>query len=424
MKPVTNRVRRSHPIALILAAVFSGSAADPNPYAAIDRHALAAPRSAEASVQSLARYLTKPCRNDTEKARAIYRWVAANIRYDTQAYFSGRLRSSGAAGALRNRTAVCEGFSSLFEALGKAAGLEIVTVSGWARGYGSEVGEPIRGGPDHAWNAVRVNGHWKLVDPTWGGGVLDEAGKYVRRFDEYFFFTPPEKLIATHFPEDAAWQLLDPAVTRAQFDGQPFIRPAFFRFGLETASHGTCRIEAVDTVLVTLAAPAGTVVLARLLTSVTESSLDPGTTFSQRHGGTLRVHAAIPKSGDYILRIFAKDASDSGPAEWAVDYRVRGLRRSGVGVVFPETYQGFMEHGAYLAAPLTGRLRSGTGIPFRLRVPGAEEVMVDMGKSFRLLERNGEWFEGEVRALRGEITVYAKFPGEKQYCGLLKYLGI
>ncbi len=424
MRPGTLDIRRLFLCALILIATGSDSAADSDPYAAIDRHALAAPRSAEASFQSLARYLVKPCRNDSEKARAIFRWVAANIRYDTQAYFSGRVRSPGAASALKNRTAVCEGFSSLFEALGKAAGLEVVTVSGWARGYGSAAGEPISGRPDHAWNAVRIGGHWKLVDATWGGGVLDEAGKYARRFDAYFFFTPPEKLIATHFPEDPAWQLLDPARTRSEFEDQPFIRPAFFRFGLETASHRTCRMEAVDTVLVTLAAPAATGVLARLLTSGTESSLDPGTTFCQRHGGTLLVHAAFPKSSDYILRIFAKDVSDPGPAEWAVDYRIRGIRRSGASVVFPETYQGFMDHGVYLATPLSGRLRSGTGIPFRLAVPGAEEVMVDMGKSFRLLERKGEWFEGEVHALRGEITVYAKFPGEKQHCGLLKYLGI
>lgn len=424
MRPRIPEFRRILSGALIVVAAASGAAADRDPYAAIDRHALAAPRTAEASVQSLARYLAKPYRNESEKARAIFRWVAANIRYDTRAYFSGKIPASGADRTLRNRTAVCGGFSSLFEALARAAGLEAVTIHGWARGYGSVAGESIRGEPDHAWNAVRVNGRWKLVDPTWGGGVLDETGKYVRRFDGYFFFTPPEKLIATHFPEDAAWQLLDPAVSRARFDERPFIRPAFFRFGLETASHMACRIEAVDTVLVTLTAPAGTVVLARLLTSGTESFLDPGSTFCQRDGGTLRVHAAFPKPGDYILRIFAKQASDSGPAEWAIDYRIRGRCRSAVRAAFPETYQDFMERDVYLEGPLSGRLRSGAGIPFRLRVPGAEEVMVDMGRSFRLLERDGEWFGGEVLALRGEITVYAKFPGEKRYSGLLRYRGI
>jgi hypothetical protein len=424
MRPRTIDIRRFFPGVLIIIATASGSAADRSPYDAIDRHALAAPRSAEASVQSLARYLAKPCRNDSEKARAVYRWVAANIRYDTKAYFSGRIRSAGAAGALKNRTAVCEGFSSLFEALGKAAGLEVVTVSGWARGYGSAAGEPISGRPDHAWNAVRIGGRWKLVDPTWGGGVLDEAGQYVRRFDEYFFFTPPEHLIATHFPEEPGWQLLDPPVARAEFDDRPFIRPAFFRCGLETRSHTTCRIEAADTLLVTLDAPAGIEVLARLLPSGSESSMDREWAFSQRDGGLALIRAAFPRTGDFILRVFAKRSADSGPADWAVDYRIRAERRSRESFVFPETYQGFLEHSVFLKKPLSGRLRSGIERTFRLRVPGAEEVMVDMGKSFRLLDRNGEWFEGEVRAIAGEITVYAKFPGEKRYCGLLKYRGI
>jgi hypothetical protein len=424
MRPRIPDIRRIFTRALIFIAAVSGAAADRGPYESIDRHALAAPRTAEASIQSLARYLAKPCRNDSEKARAIYRWVAANIRYDTKAYFSGRIRSSGAAGALQNRTAVCEGFSSLFEALGKAAGLEVVTISGWARGYGSAAGEPIHGRPDHAWNAIRIGGRWKLVDPTWGGGVLDEAGKYVRRFDETFFFTPPEHLIATHFPEESRWQLLDPPVTRAEFDSRPFIRPAFFRCGLETRSHGTCRIEAADTLLVTLAGPAGIEVHAQLLSSGSESPLGREWAFSQREGGLALIRTAFPRAGDFILRVFAKRSGDSGPAEWAVDYRVRAERRSKESYVFPETYQGFLDHSVFLKKPLSGRLRSGSDCAFRLHVPGAEEIMVDMGKSFRLLDRNGEWFEGDVRAQRGEITVYAKFPGEKRYCGLLKYRGI
>jgi hypothetical protein len=424
MRPRTHRLRRIYLRALILITTVSGSAADRGPYDAIDRHALAAPRSAEASVQSLARYLARPCRNDSEKARAIFRWVAANIRYDTKAYFSGRVRASGATGALRNRTAVCEGFSSLFEALGKAAGLEVVTVSGWARGYGAAAGERISGPPDHAWNAVRIGGRWKLVDPTWGGGVLDEAGKYVRRLDDFFFLTPPEKLIATHFPEAPGWQLLDPPVTRAEFDARPFVRPAFFRYGLETRSHGTCRIRAVDTLLVTLAEPAGTEVMARLLPFGSESTLGPEWAFCQRDGGLAVIRAAFPRTGDFILRVFARRIGDSGPAEWAIDYRIGAERRFRESFAFPETYQGFLDHGVFLKKPLSGCLKSGTESVFRLRVPGAKEVMVDMGKSFRLLERNGDWFEGEVRALQGEITVFAKFPGEKRYCGLLKYRGI
>jgi transglutaminase-like putative cysteine protease len=423
---ITALLRPVRAVLLLAAALLPSAAAgeEGGRDAVIDRYALAAPRSAEASVPALARYLARPCRNDAEKARAIYRWVAENIRYDTRAFFSGKIRSSGAAGALRNRTAVCEGFSSLFEALGKAAGLEVVTVGGWARGFGSAAGDPIRGRPDHAWNAVRIAGRWRLVDPTWGGGVLDEAGRYVRRFDDFFFLVPPERLIATHFPEDPKWQLLDPPLSRREFENQPFIRPAFFRFGLETDSHPDGTIEADDTVTVVFRAPAATAVLAQLLPCSSESDLGAEHTFCQRDGESVLVRAAFPRKGEYVLRVFAKNAADPGPAEWAVDYRVLAARRSGQTFRFPVTYQGFVDHGAFLEAPLSGRLAAAAVHAFRIRVPAAEEVMVDFGRSFRILERRGEWFEGDVRTPRGEITVYARFAGAKQYTGLLRYSGI
>ncbi|HPS92175.1 MAG TPA: hypothetical protein PKV33_08465, partial [Methanothrix sp.] len=48
-------------------------------YEKIDLHALNAPTSAEATIGSLATYLIEPAKNDREKARAIFRWIAENI---------------------------------------------------------------------------------------------------------------------------------------------------------------------------------------------------------------------------------------------------------------------------------------------------------------------------------------------------------
>src|SRR3972149_859237 len=40
-----------------------------------DCHALTAPPEAEKSVDELAKYLTKPAKNDREKVRLIFRWI-------------------------------------------------------------------------------------------------------------------------------------------------------------------------------------------------------------------------------------------------------------------------------------------------------------------------------------------------------------
>ncbi|HEX9843222.1 MAG TPA: hypothetical protein VGC20_10760, partial [bacterium] len=78
-------------------------------YAAIDRHALSAPRAAERSLDALAAYLAAPARDEADKARAAFRWIADRIAYDTEAYFSGGFRTAGhdAGEVLRTRRAVC-----------------------------------------------------------------------------------------------------------------------------------------------------------------------------------------------------------------------------------------------------------------------------------------------------------------------------
>ena len=61
-------------------------------YEEIDRHALNAPSSVEASVESLAAYLIEPATNDREKARAIFRWICENIDYNVDGFFKGEHR--------------------------------------------------------------------------------------------------------------------------------------------------------------------------------------------------------------------------------------------------------------------------------------------------------------------------------------------
>jgi hypothetical protein len=389
--------------------------------AAIDRHALEAPRSAEKSVRSLALYLVRPARNDEEKARAIFRWITRNITYDTRSYFTGTAGPSSPNSVLRNRTAVCEGFSGLFTMLGREAGLEIVTIGGYAKGYGASAGDRFSGPPNHAWNAVRIDGVWRLMDATWGSGYMDENGGYVRSFNEYFFFTPPETLIYTHFPENPEWQLLDRRVSLDEFERMAFVRPGFFEHGLELDSHPSSEFEALDTAEVTLRAPEETTLLAQLIRD--GEPLGADLTFVQKDGGRAIVRAAFPSTGTYILRLFAKRKSDAGMAGWVLDYRIKARKTGRKTRTFPETYQDFMDRDGFLESPMQGRLKSGELVHFQIRIPGAENAMISQGKRWIELRKSGRGFEGDVAAMQGEIHVFAKFPGEKQYSGLLKYIG-
>ncbi len=198
----------------------------------LERHALAAPPEAEASIEALGRYLAKGAKDDRAKARAVYRWVTDRIAYDAASFFAGAPGDNSAAAVLKSRLAVCEGYSNLYEALGGQAGLDVVKVTGYAKGVSYTPGEQIRS--NHAWNAVKLDGKWRLIDATWGAGNL-RGKQFQKSYRAYFFLVPPEELIFTHFPEDPSWQLLAPAVRPDEFSAWPRVSDLSFPAGLSAA---------------------------------------------------------------------------------------------------------------------------------------------------------------------------------------------
>jgi hypothetical protein len=196
----------------------------------LDQHALQAPKEMEQSIASLADYLAGGAKDDREKARLIYRWITDRIAYDAEGFLSGKFGDNGAANVLKTRKCVCEGYANLFLALGNAAGLEVVKVHGYAKGVGYRPGQKITRS-NHAWNAVKVDGQWRLVDSTWGAGALGDK-KFIKRYRDYFFLTPQDQLIFSHLPDDVRWQLLEPPVPQADFERWPKINDELFALGI------------------------------------------------------------------------------------------------------------------------------------------------------------------------------------------------
>jgi hypothetical protein len=92
----------------------------------------------------------------------------------------------------------------------------------------------------HAWNAVQIDGEWKLIDITWASGTIKmkkqhldkmmdkvfkvpykQKLKFKRKRNDDYFFAPPEKFILTHLPSAPAWQLLECSVPIDSFQWSP-----------------------------------------------------------------------------------------------------------------------------------------------------------------------------------------------------------
>lgn len=178
---------------------------------------------APATPEKLAGRINADFTSEDDKARAIFTWIASNIKYDLQLYaanggqrqvaFTYRTPAEKAqkvklfnqqliATTWHSKKAVCHGYTELYNHLAKLCQLESVMIPGTSKSQPSHIGKlPIA--LDHAWNAVKTNGKWHLLDVTWGAGAVNGAtGKFEPRFNDSYFFTDPDTFFLNHFPEN------------------------------------------------------------------------------------------------------------------------------------------------------------------------------------------------------------------------------
>jgi transglutaminase-like putative cysteine protease len=114
---------------------------------------------------SLAKDITKGASTDYAKAKAIAKWVAANIYYDYE--YSGGIPT--AVGVLESKKSVCSGYAILTETLLRCIGIparriaDAATHVDWDEAdlASWRLGKPTNVGP-HEWNEACVDGRWVI----------------------------------------------------------------------------------------------------------------------------------------------------------------------------------------------------------------------------------------------------------------------
>jgi hypothetical protein len=404
---------------LPVSTVYAAPDAVPPSYASIDEHALKAPASAEASVESLAAYLTSDAKTDIEKARAIFRWITARIHFDSSALESAAVQEVDASQVLKTRRTACMGYSETFYILGRAAGLEVERIAGLARACSTANDSLCNSPPNHEWNAVKINGKWMLLDCTWSTGYMESSTRFVKRYDDYYFCTPPEQFIFDHFPVDPDRQLLPKPMSCREYEQLVTLKPEFFKYGLELDTHRQSSIKATGPVEIDLIARRDVVMLARLTCGKGEVS--DSYTLVEKEGDHLKITAGFPRPGSYTLRLYAKPGNSDGNYVWVADYQIDVTSLSKPCQRFPESLAAFIEHDARLMSPRIGRLEGGTSQQFRLAVPGAKVVAVIAGKKWSYLQRDGDVFEGTVEVTDEPMQVCVNFGNSREYQVLLTY---
>jgi hypothetical protein len=204
--------------------VFTGTA-HAQDFAEVDNIVKAYPKSFS-NIDKLAGQISQDFKNDEEKARAIYTWIAHTIKYDNSPAALGRkpikfsyrteeerrakiaeIENDLAQRTLTSKKGVCHGYAMLYTVVARKLGLQSEVVHGNAKSTPDDIGK-LPNESNHAWNVVKVNGKWKHIDVTWGaGGITNGSKNFTFKFDDNYFFTDPDQFFLNHFPADKKWLL-------------------------------------------------------------------------------------------------------------------------------------------------------------------------------------------------------------------------
>ena len=272
------------------------------------------------SVDEVGKYLAARITDQRRLVKALHDYVDLRLTYDRKAYGLimakdwEHVPSQEADAVFAARTGVCAGYSHLLAALGKAAGVNILYITGYARDSQQQVPENNAAalqatleGYAHAWNAAYVDGQWVLIDATW-----DDPEDPAAPPRSTYLFTPPDLFVYQHLPDLDSWQLLDKKVTPGDFVRQPLMTPESGALGIklreparsQVTADGELRVELDNSQHVAIAADVAA----------------PGT-----HGGgkncidlpTTEEHVAITckiEPGQWEVRLFG------GRGERSLDY--------------------------------------------------------------------------------------------------------
>jgi len=186
---------------------------------------------------------------DSLRFRASFIWITDNIAYDIKAYQKDDPSAAQLNYVIRNKKAICGGYAALLKYFCDAFNIDCEIVEGYGRTGKAKVymNQPFLRN-NHAWNSVKINNTWRLADATWAAGGVDDTDEenlvYHKKFDEIYYFTPPEKFILNHLPARKQFQFTSKAVDQKIFMKSPLYLSDFLKDDISLVSPDTSLIRA------------------------------------------------------------------------------------------------------------------------------------------------------------------------------------
>ena len=365
--------------------------------------------------------------SEAEVAYMVFKWLFQNIEYDcyTSEHEYSKLDRSEK-GTYNKGKGVCAGYAKIFRTMCNRLGLEAYYVSGYTKNVFDNGETPSR--TNHAWNSVKIDGTFYLVDSTWGSGGC-AGDRYVNNFKEYHFCTNPQIFIRQRFPADQKWQLLSQPITMDEFANRADITMKFYLNGFKTVVPDLKHIntDGKFTIDITHDSKTKKKILYHLYYLKSDSEVEQEDACWVDYLSTmLFIKCYANNKGNYILKING-GANDLQTFPNLLKYEIDCSKNSLKPKGFPHPFILFKNSDMEIITPLNSPLTRTKFINFQIKTTTFDNlyiINIDSIKNNiyrRELDYNGNGqFNGEDVYIFGK-EVYISTKIEKTYKDIVKY---
>lgn len=183
-------------------------------------------------------YLCRPYRSDVQRLRAIFTWVAERITWEED--FEGQIDTKH---VLQTKRGCSQEIAVLVRDLCSAVGLHAEVVRGYLKGPGETLDLDTIAQSNHYWNAVIVDGEWRIMDCSLASPSNPRRSAYSSAngnvAESWWFLTRPMEICYTHVPLLPEQQHIVPPVPHEVLMALPCACPPYFRHSIELINFDT-----------------------------------------------------------------------------------------------------------------------------------------------------------------------------------------
>ena len=183
-------------------------------------------------------YVCRPHRSDVQRVRAIFTYVAERITWEEE--FEGQIDVKR---VIQSKRGCSQEIAFLVRDMCNAVGLHSEVVRGYLKAPGEVIDLEMIARPNHYWNAVIVDGEWRILDCALANPTNPRRSAYSTSSGQvaepWYFLARPLEICYTHIPLLPEQQHIVPSVPHEVLVALPCACPTYFRNNVELSGFDT-----------------------------------------------------------------------------------------------------------------------------------------------------------------------------------------